>query len=162
MLVGRILGAFGVRGEMKVQLHTDYPERLSDLRSVFLGPEHAKRTVKGVRLHKGQALLTLEGIESPEAATRLHGTEVWVPKAEAVQLPEGHYFLDDLVGIDVLTHSGSQLGQIIDVLRTGSNDVYVVRKGSVETLVPGIRDAIVRLDLQEREMIVADWVLQSE
>lgn len=162
MLVGRIVGVFGVRGEVKVELHTDYPDRFKSLRSVYLGAGHSERRVVGSRLHKGQALLRLEGLETPEEGAKLRGEDIWVPRSDAVDLPEGHYFLDDLVGISVRTESGAELGEVADVLRTGSNDVYVVRHGSSETLVPGIRDAVVDLDLAAKSMLVADWVLREQ
>lgn len=162
MLLGEIVGAFGVCGEAKMVLHTDYPQRFSSLKSVFLGPEHREWGLEGTRLHKGQALLQLEGVRTPEDVSRLRGLTVWVPRAEAVALSPGQYYLDDLIGVTVRTESGRELGPVTDVLRTGSNDVYVLGQGRAERLIPGVRDAVCSLDLETRVMIVADWVLISE
>jgi 16S rRNA processing protein RimM len=77
-----------------------------------------------------------------------------------MHLPPGHYYLDDLVGMTVLNVEGEAVGRITDVLRTGSNDVYVVNEGRDSILVPAIRDAIRELDLENGRILVEHWALE--
>lgn len=161
MVIGEVVGHFGIRGELKVELRTDFPERFEELNSVYLGTERREYVVDGSRLHKRQVLLRLQGITTPEAAERVRGQEIAVPRQQAVDLPEGHYYLDDLMGIHVSGTDGRDLGVITDVLRTGSNDVYVVGRGPASVLIPGIQDAVAELDLQARRLVVEPWVLDS-
>jgi 16S rRNA processing protein RimM len=162
MLIGRVSGAFGVRGEMKVEPLTDFPERFLQLERIYLGPQRREHAVERARLHKSQVLLTLPGIESPEAVAVLRGHEIAIPRKDAVALPEGHYYLEDILGVMVLTTEGVELGTISDVIRTGSNDVYVINEGSEAVLVPATRDAIHHLDLEAKRVIIEPWVLLPE
>jgi 16S rRNA processing protein RimM len=157
MPIGRIVGPFGVRGEAKVELHTDFPDRFRSLKRVFVGPAHAAMQVERSRRHGGQVLLKLAGVDRPEDVERLREQDVLVPRSEAVTLPEGHYYLSDLLGIEVFTPDGASLGTIADVLRTGSNDVWVVNEGRRELLLPAIKDAVIELDLVARRAVVERW-----
>lgn len=162
MLVGTIAGSFGVRGELKVDLNTDFPDRFQGMETVYVGERHTPWAIRGARFHNGRVLLRLDGIETPEAGDKLRGTELWVPRSEAMPLPEGHYFLDDLLGIEVVSSDGRVLGPIVDVLRTGSNDVFVVGTGRAAILVPSIRDALREMNIAERRIVVEPWVLEID
>ncbi len=162
ILIGSVVGAFGVRGEAKVELHTDFPRRFKGLKRAFLGPERRPVIVERSRLHKGRALVKFEGIDSPEQVNALRGQEVLVPRAEAVELPADHFYLSDLLHARVYTEDGSYIGQITDVLRTGSNDVWVVNEGADAVLVPAIKDAVARLDLEEGIVVVQRWVVEPQ
>jgi 16S rRNA processing protein RimM len=162
MVIGRIVGAFGVHGEAKVELLTDFPDRFNGLEHVLLGPDLKPATITAVRSHKGRLLIRLENVETPEAVEALRGAELAVPREEAVELPEGHYYLEDVIGCVVLTVSGAQVGKVMDVLRTGSNDVFVVGSGNDATLIPVIKDAIADLNLRERRIVVEGWVLEPQ
>ena len=162
MPIGRIAGPFGLRGEIKVDLLTDFPERFRRLSSVYIGPAHSPYEVTGSRRHGERVLLRLNGVETPEHVTPLRGLELSVPRSEAVELPPDHYFLDDLLGAQVLTATGEPVGPIREVLRTGSNDVFVIGKGRDEILIPSIRDAIRSIDLQGRTVVVEPWVVARD
>lgn len=162
MVIGTVAGPFGVRGEAKITLNTDFPDRFRALSVVFLGPDRRRLDVVHTRRHKGQVLLKLGGIDSPEAVRALGGQEVTVPRSQAVPLPEGHYYLDELVGTQVSLPDGRALGEVVDVLRTGGNDVFVVKAGTKELLIPSITDAVRRLDVPARVLVVEPWVLEVE
>src|SRR5436305_472369 len=160
MLIGRIVGPFGVRGEAKVELFTDFPDRFLHLKSLAVGADHVETAVESSRRHKGRVLLKFRGIESPEAIDELRGAELFVDRDQAVTLPEGHYFLDDLLGMEVVAEDGETVGAISEVIRTGSNDVYVVSGLGATVLIPGIRDAIAELDLGKKRIVVRRWALE--
>ena len=161
MLIGRVAGSFGVRGEIKVDLRTDFPERFQQLDQVYLGPQRAPFEVERSRRHRDRTLLKLRGIDAPEQVDGMRGEDIFIPRTEAMPLPEGAYYLDDLVGMTVETVDGEAVGTISDVLRTGANDVYVVDQGRTSVLVPAIRDAIHVLDINGRRVVIERWVLES-
>lgn len=160
LVIGRIVGAFGIRGEAKIDPQTDYPERFERADHLYLGDDHRRVQVQTARTHKNQVLLKLEGVDSPEAVVALRGLEVMVPREEALPLPAGHYYLADIVGMEVITVEGQIVGHVTDVFRTGSNDVYVVGHGVNEVLIPAIQDAVTNLDLENGRITVDQWVLE--
>lgn len=161
MVIARVAGSFGVRGELKVEPYSDYPERFKRLRCVYLGSDRRECAVLSTRPHMEHILVRLNGVDTPEQAAALRDQELAIPRNEAWPLSEGQYYLDDLVGVTVTTEDGRVIGSISEVIRTGSNDVYVVGRGRDAVLVPGIKAAVPTLDLSVRTMIVADWVLEE-
>lgn len=162
MLIGEIAAPFGVRGEMKIDPFTDFPDRFKSLRVLYVGPSRQPYEVEGARLQKQQVVLKLAGIERPEQVDELRRREVFVPRSEAAALPAGHYYLDDLIGAQVVTSAGQPVGTLTDILRTGSNDVYVVADGGNEILIPAIKDAVTSVDVGERRVVIEPWVLQND
>ncbi len=154
LAVGRVLRPHGVRGEVRVQLLTDHPERLSRYRILYLGRTPRPYTLEGVRLHKGAALIKLANCDDRNAAEELRGQLVQIPIAEAVPLGEGEYYHFQVVGVEVLTDQGESLGRVAEVLDTGANDVFVVRGPRGEVLIPAIEDVVLELDLEARRMVV--------
>jgi 16S rRNA processing protein RimM len=162
MVIGEVAGAFGVRGEIKVTSFTDFPDRFNDLKSIFLGPGRQQYDVSGIRVHQGRILLQLTGIHTPEQVAALGHADISVPRAEAMPLPEGGYFLEDVIGVRVRTTDDTDLGYITDVLRTGSNDVWVVGRGKQSVLIPAIAAAVQELNIEEKYAVILPWVLASE
>src|SRR5690606_33128124 len=97
--------------------------------------------VERARPHGGLFIVKLAGVSDRDAAEALRGVLVQVPREDAVPLPEGSYYVFDLVGCDVVTTEGTLLGQIADVLQTGANDVYQVRDDTTgkEILLPAVK-----------------------
>ncbi|HEY8684846.1 MAG TPA: ribosome maturation factor RimM, partial [Chloroflexota bacterium] len=114
------------------------------------------------RLHQGRILLQLGGLDTPEQVAALGRVEISVPRAEAVPLPEGAFYLDDLIGVRVRTTEGGDVGHITDVLRTGSNDVWIVGHGKQSVLIPAIADAVQELNVEAKYAVILPWVLASE
>lgn len=160
MVIGRIVGPFGVRGELKVQLQTDFPERFRGLKRVYVGTDRRPVSVLSARLHKSQVLLKLQDVDTPEKVRTLIGADILVPRTEAVALPPGHFWLSDLLGASVYDDAGAYVGRVEDVIRTGSNDVWVVNKGRDAILVPATKDAVVKLDIAAGVIVVAGWAVQ--
>ena len=152
--MGRVIGPHGVRGEVRVALMTDFPERFRRIRQLYVGDEESTRELRGVRFHKGQALLTIADVDSRSAADLLRGRILYVPAEDAEPLPEGTYFLEQILGIEVQTSDGTVLGKVTEILRTGSNDVYVVQGAEGEVLLPAIHDVVRKVDLAAGLMTV--------
>jgi 16S rRNA processing protein RimM len=153
LLVGRVVGPFGRIGEVKLLPLTDFPERLAHYDSLlfrFPGGRSERRRLERARPHKGVVLLKLEGCESIDDAETLRGAEAWIDASQAAALPEGHYYVHDLIGLHVVTPDGESLGTVSEVLRGPANDVYVAGR----YLIPATHDAIAAIDLERRRLIV--------
>ena len=154
--IGRILRPHGVRGEVVVEVWTDFPQRFDTIETVYLGNEMEAEAwqVTNTRWHKDQILLKLEGCEDRTAAERLRGLLVQIPIEEAMPLPEGEYYPHQLVGLDVVTVEGEDLGRLSDVLFTNANEVYVVIGPRGQILLPAIAEVILKVDLKAGQMVV--------
>jgi 16S rRNA processing protein RimM len=160
LIVGQVRGAHGLRGELQVEILTDDPHRFERLERVFLGKEEAEptpRLLKGCRLHHGWALLQIEGCDDRTAAEALRGCLVQVPVDEAIPLEEGEFFEHQILGLEVWTVSGELLGSVAEILYTGANDVYVVRRSGPpprEILIPVIASVVLQVDLAAGRLVV--------
>ena len=182
VLIGRVVGAHGIKGAIRIHPLTDYPKRFLEMERLYLeraGKPPKVLEVERVSLHEGksQFLFTLRGVESREAAEALKGCLVTVAPEERVPLPEGEYWIDSLIGLEVrgriasdeegetpqlenLENLGdlgkmSKLGVIEDVMPTGSNDVYLVRTpDGAAKLIPAIADVVRKIDLEAGVMSV--------
>ena len=139
--IGKICGVHGVRGELKVFPLTDDAHRFLKLKECFLIDEKQKDpvkvTAKHARLDKGLVLLTLEGTEDRTAAELLKGKTIAVSRENAVKLPEGRYFVVDLIGLEVIDDERGPLGKISDCYETGANHIIEIkRKGKKDLLIP--------------------------
>ncbi len=157
LAIGRIVRAHGVRGELSVMVLTDFPERFASTEWVYLGDEFEANAYKLLkhRWHKQNVLLTFEGITTRTEAEKFIGQMVQIPVEEAMPLPEGSFYLFELVGLQVFTTTGDLLGVITDVLETGANDVLVVKTGDEkEVLLPNIPDVVKTVDLDAGKMTI--------
>jgi 16S rRNA processing protein RimM len=148
-----------VRGELRVQILTDYPERLGQHTYLYLAspdsPDTVRRyPVEKLRHHKKVLLLKLGGCDDRNAAEELRGQLVQIPFEEAVPLEEGEYYHFQLIGVRVETENGEVLGQVVEMLETGANDVYIVRGPRGEVLLPAVDDVVLELDLRAQRMVV--------
>lgn len=144
--VGQIVNTHGLRGEVRITPWMDAPEDFCGLDTVYT-PDGAELTVKSARLHKGSILATFEGIDSIEAAEILKNTVLSVPREALGQLPEGTYFIADLIGLEVREEK-TVYGKISDVLQNGGADIYVVqRPGQKDLLIPVHPDIVKNVDI---------------
>ncbi len=160
LAIGRIIAPHGIRGEVKVEALTDFPERFKAGSNAFLGAgteDPAARPVKisAARPHKGGFLVKLDSVPDRNAAELLRGRYLLIPAADAMPLGEHENYLHDLIGLQVATVDGRDLGELREVLFTNANDVYVVRGPAGEVLLPAIRDVVLQVDLSARRMVVA-------
>lgn len=151
--VGEINGVWGVRGHVKVTPLTSNPDRFAA--GVTLLLRGIPRKVLDVQFPRGYPVVLFRGFEDRNAAEELVGELIEIPESELPPLPEGEYYTHDLVGLAVETRDGTPIGTLVEVLRTGSNDVYLVRReGERDVLVPAIADVIVEVDLEGQRMVI--------
>jgi len=157
IVVGEVTRPHGVRGALRVFPVTDFPERLLRLREVALVQGGRVRTmaVEAAEPAGRFVVMKLAGVDTPDDAAALRGATIEVPAADAVPLPPGQFYVFQIVGLRARTPGGEVLGEVVDVLRTGSNDVYVVRSASgTETLLPAVEGVIETVDLAAGEIVV--------
>lgn len=161
LVVGQVLRPHGVRGELRVRLLTGYPEHFQHLERVGLGHDAEAPDditlydVERARLHKEYGILKLADCDDRDAADLLREQFVMVPLDDAVPLETDEYYHFQLVGLTMVTVDGEPIGQVMEILETGANDVYVVngpRYG--EILVPAIDDVVQEIDLAARRIVI--------
>ena len=158
MSVGQIGKTHGLKGEVKVFSLTDTLERFKELKSVYIDGEIRK--VEGCKLQADRAILKIEGIDTIEQAELYRNKYLMVSREDAIELPEGSYYVADLIDCSVFEEGGEELGKVFDVLSTPGNDVYWV-KGKKEVLIPVLKDIVVSIDIDKREIIIKpvnDWL----
>lgn len=110
---GEIVNTHGVRGEVKILPWTDSAEFLAAFRTLYIDGRPVK--VRSARVHKQTVLASLEGVEDVNAAMRLKGRRVFIDRADA-KLPEGGYFIQDIIGAEVVTEDGESIGKLAEVM----------------------------------------------
>ena len=139
---GEIVNTHGVRGEVKILPWTDSAEFLAKFRTLYI--DGAPVRVLAARVHKQTVLARLEGVEDVNAAMRLKGRRVFIDRADA-KLPEGGYFIQDIIGAEVVTEDGESIGALAEVIDAPASMIYVVR-GDRERLIPAVPEFILKTD----------------
>jgi len=153
--LGFLRRTHGIRGELIMDVLTDFPERLRPNRPVYLGEEHIPHRLGTVRMANKVMLVSIKGYENPEEAARFRNCHVYVRVDQLPRLPEDSYYYHELIGIHVVDEQGKGLGVLESIIETGANDVYVVRAGDgSEVLLPAIADVVLTVDLERAEMVV--------
>ncbi len=153
IVIGRVVGPFGIRGEVKVTVQTDFPERFDAGNQVKLnlpGGQIAKR-IERSRPGKGGLTLKLEGIEDRNAAEALRDIDIVIGESELRELGEGQFYVFDLVGLKVVTDDGREQGIVTEVLQGGGNDVYVTSTG---LCIPALKDVVKSIDVARGVMTI--------
>jgi 16S rRNA processing protein RimM len=165
IVLGRIGGAFGVTGWVKIQSYTDPPGNLLKY-PVWLLRSAAKREWTPNRFLQGREVsqgvqAQLEGVTTRDQAAELHGTEIGIRRSELPELADGEYYWNDLIGLDAFSVAGVSLGRIEEILETPAHPLLRIVEAaggrkSDELLVPLVRERVKKVDLAERK-ITLDW-----
>lgn len=149
---GKIVNTHSLRGEVRIYPYCDDAEFLCEFESLYV--ESEIMDVVSSRVHKGQALVKFDGINSINDAEKLVGSIVYIDKDE-VELEEGRYFIEDIKGLDVYDVDTNELyGKVINVIETGANDVFEVKNDEKILLVPKIDDVIKEIDLEKGIILI--------
>ena len=152
LVVARVIRPWGLNGQVKIELLTDFPERFRAGKQYYVG--ETSYLCRKVSRAAGAIVLQLQGVETREAAAELRGAFLEVPVDEALSLPGDTYYHHQVLGLAVWTTEGEHLGQVDEILTTGSNDVYVVRGPRGEILVPATSDVVISVDLEAGRITV--------
>jgi len=157
--IGQIVAPHGVRGDVRIYPDTDFPKRFLKMKYGYI--DGKKYEVESARLHKRVVLMKFVGVDDRNAAELLVKKDLQVPREDLVPLQKGQHYIYDILGSAVYDLQGHELGKLTDVLRTGSNDVYVVTAdGGKETLLAAIPDVIKSIDESAKKIVVdpPEWV----
>jgi len=154
LAIGRLGKPHGVRGEINLHVMTDFPERIQPGTQVFLGDAHDVHTITAVREHTKTLLVRFKYVNSREDVGLLRGQMVYRAMADVPTLPDGEFYQHQLIGLQV--YEGERLlGELAQIIHTGANKVYVVRKPEGgELLLPAIDDVIQTIDLEAKQILV--------
>ena len=158
LLIGKIVGAHGIKGGVKVYSYAESPSIFKPGGPILLeDKKHRRRTLSIHRAqpHKRVVLLTFKEIGSRGEAETLIGAKLFIHKKELPEPEPGTYYWSDIIGIFVYREDGDYIGKITSILPTGSNDVYIVRnEDNIETLVPALESVVLEIDLEQKMMRV--------
>ena len=158
VVLGQVAGVHGLKGALKLKPHrqaaTTDPAVIRSLGEVVIGPR--RYPVLRAERHRRQILLFLAGVDSREQAEALVGQEVLGDPGRFPALPPGEYYWFQILGLPVInTGDGSLLGVLTEIMPTPAHDVYLVRRGEREVLIPAVEDVVVEINLKEGFIKVA-------
>ena len=155
--LGQIVNVKGLKGEVKVNSFTDDNTKFERIPNVFLKQKGNLKeySIEKVGYSKNQVILKFKGVDTVEEAEKIRNSYIVVDREIFGELPEGVYYIADLLGLDVYTEDGTLLGKVDDIFSTGANDVYVVKDElGKQRLLPGIDEVIKHIDIESGKIIV--------
>lgn len=152
LIVGHVLATWGTRGEAKVRVLTEFPERFEPGEAVFV--DGRRFEIESSRRHKQYLLVKLASIDSVEDAEKLRGRDLTIPRSLVRPLPPDQYYVFQIIGLDVVTLDGETKGHIVDIMTTAGSDVYVVDGERGEILIPAIEDVVKSIDLEKGRVVI--------
>ena len=155
--IGQIVNTSGLKGVIKVKPFTDDITKFNNLKTIYISikKELKEFKIEEVRFNKNMVFLKLEGIDRVEEAESYRNLYLKIKRDKNEKLEENSYYIVDIIGSKVYTDCGEELGEIIDVFSTGSNDVYVVKDNlGKQILLPAIKDVIKNVDIKNKKIIV--------
>ena len=150
--IGQVLAPWGNKGKVKVNVTTDFPQRFVPSSQVYIN--RRSMIIDSAEWHKGRVIIKIDILNSIEEAQKLRGQTIEIHRSQLKPLPEGHYYLFQIIGLMVSTTQGEPLGRITEILTTEGNDTYVVKGNRGETLIPAISDVIRSVDLDQGQMVI--------
>lgn len=155
--IGKIIGVHGLRGNVKVYSYAESLETFESGLEICIrqkGCAEERMTIRCAGAHKKGILLLFNEVQTIDEAEKLVGAELLIERSNLPELEEGTYYWFEIIGLKVYTVSGEYLGVVKSIFPTGSNDVYVVKDGSKETLIPALKSVLVSVSPGEGLMKV--------
>lgn len=154
--IGKIVNTHGIKGEIKVYSLSEDENRFKKLKKFYI--DGVLMNVEAIKLQPDRIIMKLQGINSIEEAMGYKNKYIQVKRDDAIKLPEGRYFVTDLIGCKVQSEQGVIHGDIFDIIFTGSNDVYWIKDNekNTELLVPALEDIVLSIDVINKIVIIKD------
>ena len=151
--VGKVTGAFGIRGELKIYPYTDKPDRFEELDRVFI--DQQEYVISNVRYQKNLVLLKFQGISDRNAAEKLRGAELTINRENLRELEEDEYFIFDLIGLEAVDENRKHIGRVSDVIQNSAQDLYEIETDDGKRqLIPAVYEFIPEIDLESGIMMI--------
>jgi 16S rRNA processing protein RimM len=156
--IGKLGKRRGVRGDIWVTVFSDFPERFLDLKEVYVGDRGTwqKRKLESAQMISGRPVLKFEGVDTPEAASRMTNRELAVTRDQVVQLPEGMFYIFDLIGCRVFAgDDDASIGELVDVRQYPANDAYVIKMNDGRTMsLAAVVQFIKHVDVENKKIVI--------
>ena len=138
-----------------MEILTDFPERLKPGGRVFAGEHYVPQVINSLRSHKKGFIVAFDGYHDPESVGKLRNQLVFVQSKNLPPLPEGEYYHHELIGLRMMTSQGRELGELVQILQTGANDVFIVQTPSrTEILIPNNDEIVRKIDLEKGVILI--------
>ncbi|MFD3445477.1 ribosome maturation factor RimM [Microbacteriaceae bacterium 4G12] len=158
--VGKIVNTHGIKGEIRVVSRTDFPqERYKVGNTLYIWMEKSKTPlevkVASYRTHKSFDLLTFDGYNNVNDVEQFKGALIKVPEEQLGELGEDEFYYHEIIGCQVVTEEGEEIGKIVEILSPGANDVWVAKRSNgKEVLIPYIEDVVVDINIDEKRITI--------
>lgn len=152
--IGEIVTTHGIKGGIKIYPITSDIDRFFELEKVYIGKDKVEATVDKVSITKNMVVLTLKEYGNINEVLGFVKSFIYVDDEDRIELPEDHYFYHDIIGSSVFDEEGEKLGEIVNVIETLANDVYVVKKDDKEFMIPAVKEFILHVDVDSKKLIV--------
>lgn len=153
IIIGKFGATHGIRGDIKVYPLTDFPERFNTIKTAYVDDKEIE--ISKTRYQKNFVVMKIKGIDNREDAMRFTNKLLKINRADAASLNEGEYYAFDIVGLSVINQDDVVLGEITDILKTGSNDVYITKaKDGRQILIPALKKVVTEINIQNGYMKV--------
>lgn len=161
LLVGHVARPQGTRGQVKIKPETDDPGRFLDLDTVYVFRDgsYLPLSIEDVSIRDGMVYAQLDGATSRNQAEAQRNLQLFVSRADAVQLPADRHFIVDLIGCQVEDRQGQPLGQVVEVLQPGSADVYVIRRPKGRMLLPALKKVVLDIIPSAKRIVIDERLL---
>ena len=151
--IGKIVNTVGLKGEVKVYNYSDSIEIYETIESIYV--EDRLTVIENVRAQKNMVILKLEGADDRNAAEELRGKELYITEDDLPELPEGQYYVRDLIGMSVTEEDGNLLGHVTDVLQNTAQDIFEVEsENGKKLLIPKVDQFVLDIDAEKREITI--------
>jgi 16S rRNA processing protein RimM len=155
LVVGKLRRPHGVRGEILMDVYTDFPERLKPGVTLLGGEQHRRLVLSSLRWHRQSLLVKFDGYQDREQVGEMRNWLVYVESDQVPPLPEGDFYHHQMIGLEVLDEAGEILGRVAEILETGANDILVVRRDEgADILLPVTDEIILNIDLAHKRIHV--------
>jgi len=155
LVIGRLRKPHGVLGEILMDILTEFPDRFDPPQTLYIGEDHKEMVLVGRRWHQNSLLVQLEGVADRDQAGLYRNALVYATVSSSPKLPKGEYYQHELIGLTVLNEAGDIQGKLVEIISTGSNDVYVVLSPTgEEILLPALKSVVLTVDLLAKTMVV--------
>ncbi|MBR0126909.1 MAG: 16S rRNA processing protein RimM [Firmicutes bacterium] len=152
--IGKITSAVGLKGEVKVYNYSDSADIYRSTEAIYVGDELLQ--IQNVRMQKNMVILKLKGIDDRNAAEKARGRELFITEADLPELPEGQFYVRDLIGMTVIdAENGNEIGEVRDVIQNTAQDIFDVKTSEgKQVLIPKVPEFIIDIDAETRTIKV--------
>lgn len=153
---GKIVNTHGLRGEVKLVPWTDSPQTFEEIDYVFIKKKtgDVRLDIERLKYQKNNLIVKFDQISSIEEAEKLKNQTVYIDRDALGELPEGVYYIADIIGLAAVDESGNAVGTVVDIFNTGANDIYDIKREGKKNLLLPVIDDVITVDLENERVVV--------